>query len=166
MALTPMWVSALQFARAVWHGHVLAAAARHWMAVLFGLFWFNPGNPPPRALAKNLIRSSPHSKVWRGGCSRRPGRDPPMAFAKPISPLQRTISQIEQALELIRPANDHDVRLRLCIEEAIEVGYEAVYSRAVHRKTAVLTFPSAGAPKDKPAGVAARSSVPQVVQNG
>jgi hypothetical protein len=76
-----------------------------------------------------------------------------MAFAKPISPLQRTISQIEQALELIRPANDHDVRLRLCIEEAIEVGYEAVYSRAVHSQTAVvLAFPSAEAQRRIPAG--------------
>jgi hemolysin III len=28
----------LQFARAIWHGHVVAAAATHWTAVLFGLF--------------------------------------------------------------------------------------------------------------------------------
>lgn len=28
----------LQFAPAIWHGHVLAAAATHWAAVLFGLF--------------------------------------------------------------------------------------------------------------------------------
>lgn len=28
----------LQFARAIWHGHVVAAAATHWAAVLVGLF--------------------------------------------------------------------------------------------------------------------------------
>jgi hemolysin III len=28
----------LQFARAIWHGHVVAAAATHWTAVLVGLF--------------------------------------------------------------------------------------------------------------------------------
>jgi hemolysin III len=28
----------LQFARAIWHGHVVAAAATHWTAVLFALF--------------------------------------------------------------------------------------------------------------------------------
>lgn len=28
----------LQFAKAIWHGHVVAAAATHWVAVLVGLF--------------------------------------------------------------------------------------------------------------------------------
>lgn len=28
----------LQFAKAIWHGHVVAAAATHWTAVLMGLF--------------------------------------------------------------------------------------------------------------------------------
>jgi hypothetical protein len=63
-----------------------------------------------------------------------------MAFAKPISPLQRTISQIEQALDVLRPANERDIRLLLKIEEAVEMGYEAIYSRA-QRASTVLVFP-------------------------
>lgn len=60
-----------------------------------------------------------------------------------ISPLQRTIGQIEQALELVRPANDREVQLCLCIEQAIEVGYETIYARTEHRITAtVLAFPA------------------------
>jgi hypothetical protein len=66
-----------------------------------------------------------------------------MLQARTASPLQRTIKQIEQALELARPANDDEARLRLCIEEAIEVGYEAIYARPKHRETAtVLPFPA------------------------
>ena len=73
-----------------------------------------------------------------------------MPQARTASPLQRTTIQIEQALELVRPANGHKVRLRLCIEDAIEVGYEAIYARNVHRQTGtMLVFPFARACLDK-----------------
>ena len=65
-----------------------------------------------------------------------------MPPASPTSPLQRTISQIEQALDLLPPANDHEVLLRLGIEEAIEVGYEAIYARSAGRTATVLPFPA------------------------
>lgn len=53
-----------------------------------------------------------------------------MSAPNTTSPLQQAISQIERALDVLHPANDREVQLRLAIEEAVEIGYEAVYQRS------------------------------------
>jgi hypothetical protein len=65
---------------------------------------------------------------------------PPASIA---SPLQRTISQIERALDVLHPANDREVQLRLTIEEAVEIGYEVIYSRRAREPARVIPFPGA-----------------------
>ena len=53
-----------------------------------------------------------------------------MPITNSRSPLSLTISQIEWALDRMQPANEHEARLRLKIEEAMEIGYEAIYARS------------------------------------
>jgi hypothetical protein len=65
-----------------------------------------------------------------------------MLQSRTASPLQQTISQIERALDVLHPASDREAQLRLAIEEAVEIGYEAVYQRPETkcRRADVLPF--------------------------
>jgi hypothetical protein len=70
-----------------------------------------------------------------------------MHSGQPDRQLLSTINSIEQTLRRLRPANDREVRLRLCIEEAVEVGYEVVYRRLRKNGGAqVLAFRPSGGP--------------------
>ena len=67
-----------------------------------------------------------------------------MLQLRTASPLQQAISQIERALDVLRPADDREVQLRLTIEEAVEIGYEVIYSRPDRKPAQVLAFPCFG----------------------
>jgi hypothetical protein len=72
-----------------------------------------------------------------------------MASTRPNLTLQQTINQIERVLDVVRPMNDDEVKLRLRIEEALEFGYEAMYARPVDCKTGiVLPFSSRATARD------------------
>ncbi len=66
-----------------------------------------------------------------------------MPSAQRLSPLLGTIGQIEQSLDMFPAANEDEARLRLLIEEAVEVGYEVIYAKPICRTGTVLSF-SAG----------------------
>ena len=72
-----------------------------------------------------------------------------MHNAEPSSQLLGTIGEIERCLNVLSPANERELYLRLKIEEAVEIGYEAIYARQALRRTAtLLAFPSTRAPSN------------------